>query len=607
MGLVGVISKEANEASRTQLVAMAKTMFGSGTDRFGYLHVPDCNLHLAWENDASHHKNTLGNSVDANHNQLIFYGELYTDQFENFTYPVINHTFKNRTSDYLDKLYNDYGSGFLPHLNGLFCGVFIDRKDKSCTIFNDRYGVKRIYYCETPTDFYFSTQARALLKILPETRKFDSDGFSEYLICGTTLFDKSLYQNISLLPGGSAWRFESTSEPKKDQYFHPSEWENLPELNPNEYYEHFQETFQRILPRYFHPEEQIAVSLTGGLDTRMILSNIQLSPGTVPCYTYAGLYRDCYDAKVAKRVAKALSQEHTTIKMENDYLENFGHYAEEAILAADGYLDVRNAFEIYFSQHAKKIAPIRVTGNYGSEIVRSVDYLKAAMPTGGLFRQGYMQGLNKAMDTYRQTKDIKKLTYIAFRLVPWYMYGKIAAAETELIFRTPYLDNDLVKIIYQAPKQVRHSDRLSIDIIQQGNYELSQIATDRGINIKHNKMKLNYNRILKEILFKAEYLYNEGMPGWLARLDGIVKPLKIEMLFLGRHKIDFPRKWFREHLSEYIKGIILDPKTLQRPYLNKAFVEDMLAKHIAGSHNYTSAINKIVTLELIQRAFFEEN
>ena len=34
------------------------------------------------------------------------------------------------------------------------------------------------------------------------------------------------------------------------------------------------------------------MSLTGGLDGRMILAWANLSPGILPCYTFGGTYRD---------------------------------------------------------------------------------------------------------------------------------------------------------------------------------------------------------------------------------------------------------------------------------------------------------------------------
>ena len=45
------------------------------------------------------------------------------------------------------------------------------------------------------------------------------------------------------------------------------------------------------------------MSLTGGLDSRMILAWAQAAPGSLPCYTFGGPYRDCADVRIARQLA----------------------------------------------------------------------------------------------------------------------------------------------------------------------------------------------------------------------------------------------------------------------------------------------------------------
>jgi hypothetical protein len=97
------------------------------------------------------------------------------------------------------------------------------------------------------------------------------------------------------------------------------------------------------------------------------------------------------------------------------------------------------------------------------------------------------------------------------------------------------------------------------------------------------------------------------MPQWLARLDHIFAPLRLEKLFLGRHKVAHFRVWYRDELSHYLKEILLDPLTLQRPYLRARSVEKLLEGHLNGCRNHTSEIHKILTLEFIQRKMIELN
>jgi asparagine synthase (glutamine-hydrolysing) len=95
------------------------------------------------------------------------------------------------------------------------------------------------------------------------------------------------------------------------------------------------------------------------------------------------------------------------------------------------------------------------------------------------------------------------------------------------------------------------------------------------------------------------------MPQWLAQIDHSVAPLRLERLFLGKHKFAHYRVWYRDALSGYVKETLLDPKSLSRPYLTRDRVEMIVNGHVKGDRNYTTEINKLLTLELIHRLFLD--
>jgi asparagine synthase (glutamine-hydrolysing) len=97
------------------------------------------------------------------------------------------------------------------------------------------------------------------------------------------------------------------------------------------------------------------------------------------------------------------------------------------------------------------------------------------------------------------------------------------------------------------------------------------------------------------------------MPQWLARVDHILASLHLDKVFLGRHKFYHFRIWYRDKLSQYLKEILLDSRTRQRPYLRGNFLEEMVNSHIKGYRNYTLEIHRALTSELIQRQLVEQS
>jgi asparagine synthase (glutamine-hydrolysing) len=95
------------------------------------------------------------------------------------------------------------------------------------------------------------------------------------------------------------------------------------------------------------------------------------------------------------------------------------------------------------------------------------------------------------------------------------------------------------------------------------------------------------------------------MPQWLARADHALSGLRLERLFLGRHKFYHFRVWYRDALASYIREMLLDSRTLSRPYLERRSVEKIVAGHLRGDRNFTTAIHKILTLEHLHRLFID--
>ena len=77
------------------------------------------------------------------------------------------------------------------------------------------------------------------------------------------------------------------------------------------------------------------------------------------------------------------------------------------------------------------------------------------------------------------------------------------------------------------------------------------------------------------------------------RASTTVSPLHLERLFLGRHKLLHFRVWYRDALADYVRNVLLDPRTLARPYIERKGVEAIVRGHLGGGENHTTAIHKL--------------
>ena len=605
-GIVGIISQRPSEDYSALVKSMARSLMHETFYTDGTYINEELGLWSGWACHQGAFADCLPIWNEKKDICLLFSGEDFADQADIDALRMRGHEFGSEDASYLVHLYEERGCEFLGRLNGWFSGVLVDLREQKCVLFNDRYGVNRIYYHEDAHRFYFSSEAKSLLKILPGTRQLDLRSLGEVLSCEAVMENRSLFSGISLLPGGSSWVFSRGEPVKKKPYFKPETWESQPELSGSEFYETLKETWTRILPKYFRGKQAVGLSLTGGVDSRMILAWAHRPPGTLPCYTWGGKYRDCADVKIARQAAKISHQPHKTILVGDDFLSQFPELAGRAAYISDGTMDVTGSIDLYVQRLARQIAPVRLSGVCGGEILRRLVMFKPDPPQEDLFDPELVRAFRDAAITYGNELQGHRLSFTAFKQAPWYMASKFTVERSQVTYRTPYFDNDLVALAYQTPAQLL-SNEPALRLIADGNPVLGKIGTDRGIAFRSIPGVTPILHAYKEFTFKAEYAYDYRMPQWLARLDHAFAPLHLEKLFIGRHKFHHFRVWYRDQLSRRLKEMLLDSEARSKPYLRANSLEKILKAHSSGQRNYAFEIHKILTLELIQRKLVELN
>jgi asparagine synthase (glutamine-hydrolysing) len=605
-GILGIISAIPEQEAKVQLATMLHCMLHESFYTHGTYLLPEHGCYLGWVN----HKGSFSDCnpvISQTRNVvLIFSGEHFAHEDAAFINGPRDEYHGTNASQLL-RSYETKGEEFLPELNGWFAGVLVDLRKKSVLLFNDRFGVHRVYYNDDKDSFVFSSEAKSLLSIRAESRTLDPRALGEFVGFGTAFQNRTLFSNIFVLPGGSAWTFRGPSDIKKRRYFNTETWERQPLLSEDTFYSGLKTTMARILPSYFRSTNPVGVSLTGGLDTRLIMAGRPHRAGPTACYTYGGIYRDCFDVDVARDVAEACGQPHHVLSLGPDFFDNFAALAEHTVWLTDGCLDICGSHEVYFSRKARSLAPVRLTGNYGSEILRGSSTFKYVAPFEELFDGDLAPYMREAVASFADIRAANRVSFAAFKEIPWHLFGRLAAAESQLIVRSPFMDNALVALMYQAPPHLRTTNEISLRLISEMSPSLSRIETDMGYGGSGPRLAANVRQLYRYLLFKAEWYYNAGMPHWLARLDHNVLARGLERLFVGSHKIEHYRLWFRDQLFDYVQSMLRDSPAATRPYLNRRYYEKLVTSHRRGTRNWMNEINSLVTLELIQRVLIERH
>ena len=601
-GIAGIISRSPAANCTRTVQAMTAAMQHENFHTAGNFSVPELGVFTGWVAQENSFAAAQVFENEAKDIALIFCGECFAEPEIKAQLRRDGHQFADTGGAWLVHFYEARGDKFFEELNGLFSGLLVDRRQKKVFLFNDRFGMERIYWHETADAFYFATEAKALLRVLPELREFDADGVAHFFGVGCTMGWRTLFRGVQLLPGGSLWKFEN-GICRKEKYFSPSSWESLPELTAEEYEAQFAATFKKILPRYFESPEvaaPVGMALTGGFDTRMILAcRPELAVKPV-CYTFSGAGKKTLDDTIAARVAAACGLDHQLLRLQNDFFTDLAAHADRTVFISDGTFGVTGAHEIYFHRAARQLSPVRLTGNYGSEVFRGTSTFKPIGLSPQIFDAGFAHAVGVAAGQLAVHKTHAH-TFALFKEISWNLFGSVAAGRSQVTFRTPYLDNALVKLAYQSPAHLRKSSLPASRLVAANSKILGAIPTDRGFAAKNTGVKFMGRRFFAEATFRLEYYANEGLPLNLSLFNPPFHFAATKLGLVGLHKYLHYSKWFRKELDGFVRERLAVAAARHEKYFNPKFVGQMADRHAGGRENFAPEINAVLTLEAIER------
>ncbi len=478
-GIVGLITRLPRALAEPQLRAMVKSICYEPFYNSGTWIDESLGVYVGWTvikgsfSDGMPLRNQSGDVC------MIFSGEEYSQ--DRILHAGRNGNGSNRSSEsgYLIQRY-EKDSNFVQNLNGMFHGLIADRVRGVVTLFNDRYNMHRICYHQANDAFYFGSEAKAILAARPELRTADTRSIGEFVSLSCVLENRTIFKDIQVLPAASAWAFENAQLTNTTTYFEPRQWEDQTPLSSEPFYEELRSVVTSALPKYFSGNEQMGIAMTGGLDTRVILALHPPAPGSLPSYTFGGPFRESRDVLVGRKIAGICQQPHQVIEVSNEFLAGFPKLAERTVAITEGTVDISRA-DLYLSQRARQVAPAKIVGTYGSEILRHAVMFKPDEPPAGLFNSEMLTDVHLAAGTFDGLRQKQHpVTFAAFSQSPWYHHGVLATEQSQLTVRSPFMDNDFLRTVYRAPKDYASIGDVRLRLIKDGSAALGRVRSDRG-------------------------------------------------------------------------------------------------------------------------------
>lgn len=242
---------------------------------------------------------------------IVYNGELYN--FKELRAELEQDGFRFRSecdTEVLLAAYCKWGKSMLERLNGIFAFAIWDTEHHKLFLARDRLGVKPLYYTQRDGSFYFASEIKALLKVLP-TPRLRPEGIADYLTFLWIPDPDTMFEGIFKLPAGHFAEFsggELQIRPYWDLVFDVDDT-----VSEDDWISGVERNVREAVRRQMVSDVPLGSFLSGGIDSSAIVAEMTAVTGDVTAYSIGFSAKDLSyditpdDLRYARSVAKTFN------------------------------------------------------------------------------------------------------------------------------------------------------------------------------------------------------------------------------------------------------------------------------------------------------------
>ena len=268
---------------------------------------------------------------DVTHTCVItFNGEIYN--YHELTQTLLEDGFQFHSKTDTEILLNLYlrdGHAMLKALNGIFALAIFDTRNKSLFVARDGFGVKPVYYTQTPKGFLFASELKALLLEPSVSRDICAKAIHYYLSYLWAPSPWTMLEHVKKLEPGHALVVRDGAITKTWKFYDIPWRHGDDSLSENEAVTEVRRALDKAVERQMVADVPVGAFLSGGLDSSSIcaLARSYVTSGyKLQCFTIdaAGSADEGFaeDLPYAKNVAKYLRVDLHVIEVHSDVISN---------------------------------------------------------------------------------------------------------------------------------------------------------------------------------------------------------------------------------------------------------------------------------------------
>ena len=559
---------------------------------------------------------------------IVFNGEIYN--YKDLTAELVGRGHKFRTAtdtEVIVHLYEEFGDDCVSKLRGMFTFAIWDDRKKKLFIARDRVGIKPLYYRIDSKSLLFASEVKAIL-VDPSVRaELDTAALASFLTYLYTPGEATAFKNIYKLKPGhhltvqngkintkQYWDLRFPEEPTRKSFA-----DSTAELA---------DLIKETVRSHMISDVPVGVLLSGGVDSTGLLSfAVDQAGANLQTFTIGFESTLCTDERPFARMAaeKYRTAHHEMTIGSSDFLDFLPKYVwhmEEPVCEPP-------AIALYYvSQMAKRQGvTVLLSGEGGDEAFagyqnyRNLVWLERIKRALGPLRRsaaGSAATLSKIGGFHSLAK------YAALMNVPLeeYYFGRTSNPFAYfLVNRSKLLTPELLREVGPgdpagvAEKCFAESGPAS-DLNRMLYVDTKTWLPD-DLLIKADKMTMSNSLELRVPFLDHKVLEFAASLPQSYKLHGVTTKYilktalakRVPSEILNRKKTGFPVpyvSWLRTELKDAVSSILLDSRTIQRGYFQRAEVENLILSNASG-FDRSKEIFSLVTFELWNRTFIDRD
>lgn len=327
-GIVGIRSLNGQPVTQDEIRTMCAALVHRGPDDEGCYLGPSVGLgmrRLSIIDLATGHQ-PIGNEDGSV--WVVFNGEIYNFHELRRDLETRGHRLSTETdTETIVHLYEEYGARCVDHLRGMFAFAIWDDRRQQLVLARDRLGIKPLYYVESGGRLVFASELKAILQLPEIARRLNWRAVTHLFTWLTTPAAESILEGIRKLEPGHVLTVSQGHAPRLERY-----WDVRfePDYSHDERYfaEHLRELLEEVVRLHLISDVPLGAFLSGGIDSSSIVAMMaRADTRRVKTFSIGFADQDYSELAYARLVAHKFGTEHHELVLEPDVLADLDDLA----------------------------------------------------------------------------------------------------------------------------------------------------------------------------------------------------------------------------------------------------------------------------------------